>query len=81
MKIGYVSRTTPNNPYDHQILATQFLKPKELATQLGKEKVLMIAVLPLTFTDSLLTFCLSRPELYEYLGHSQDVLRSFTVKT
>ena len=35
MKLGYVSRTAPNVPYDHQILATQNLRPKEFAVQLG----------------------------------------------
>lgn len=35
MKLGYVSRVSATNPYDHQILATQFLKPKEFALQLG----------------------------------------------
>lgn len=34
MKIGFVSRTTPKNAYDHQVLATQFYRPKEFATQI-----------------------------------------------
>ncbi len=33
MKIGYVSRTRAGDTFDHQILATQFFKPKDLATQ------------------------------------------------
>ncbi len=33
MKVGYVSRTRVGEVYDHQILATQFFKPKDLATQ------------------------------------------------
>lgn len=35
MKIGYVSRVSPSNPYDHSILATQVFKPKELAAQIN----------------------------------------------
>ena len=35
MKVGYVSRVTPSNVYDHVILATQYFKPKELATQIN----------------------------------------------
>lgn len=35
MKFGYVSRVTRTNPYDHQILATQFFKPKDFATQIA----------------------------------------------
>jgi hypothetical protein len=35
MKLGYVSRKAPNNQYDHEVLATQFFKPKELATQIN----------------------------------------------
>mmetsp|Transcript_6330 Transcript_6330/g.8097 ORF Transcript_6330/g.8097 Transcript_6330/m.8097 type:complete len:506 (+) Transcript_6330:297-1814(+) len=34
MKIGYVSRVSRANPYDHLILATQFYKPKEFANQI-----------------------------------------------
>jgi len=34
MKLGYVSRVAPNNAVDHLILATQFFKPKELASQI-----------------------------------------------
>eukprot|EP00816_Leptocylindrus_hargravesii_P007427 CAMPEP_0196807278 /NCGR_PEP_ID=MMETSP1362-20130617/7237_1 /TAXON_ID=163516 /ORGANISM="Leptocylindrus danicus, Strain CCMP1856" /LENGTH=562 /DNA_ID=CAMNT_0042181123 /DNA_START=38 /DNA_END=1726 /DNA_ORIENTATION=- len=33
MKIGYVSRVTKSNAYEHVILATQFYKPKEFAQQ------------------------------------------------
>lgn len=35
MKVGYVSRARPNEVYEHQILATQFFKPKDLATQIN----------------------------------------------
>ena len=35
MKLGYVSRNARTNPYDHQILATQFFKPKDLAVQIA----------------------------------------------
>jgi translation initiation factor 3 subunit D len=34
MKIGFVSRATPKNNYEHQILATQFYRPKDFATQI-----------------------------------------------
>ncbi|KAJ8600580.1 hypothetical protein CTAYLR_008165 [Chrysophaeum taylorii] len=34
MKLGYVSRLARANPYDHVILATQFYKPREFATQI-----------------------------------------------
>ena len=35
MKVGYVSRVARNNPYEHTILATQFFKPQDLATQIA----------------------------------------------
>ena len=35
MRVGYVSRTTPKDPADHVVLATQAFKPKELATQIN----------------------------------------------
>ena len=34
MKLGYVSRVARTNPYDHVVLATQFYKPREFATQI-----------------------------------------------
>lgn len=34
MKIGFVSRKEPKNAYEHQILATQFYRPKDFATQI-----------------------------------------------
>ena len=34
MKIGFCSRVSPKNSYDHVILATQFYRPKEFATQI-----------------------------------------------
>ena len=35
MKLGYVSRVAPGNAYEHVILATQFFKPKDFATQIN----------------------------------------------
>jgi translation initiation factor 3 subunit D len=35
MKLGYVSRKSRTNPYEHSILATQFFKPKDLAVQIA----------------------------------------------
>lgn len=35
MKLGYVSRVNPTNPYEHAILATQFFKPKDFAMQIN----------------------------------------------
>lgn len=34
MKIGFVSRSSPKNAYEHVILATQFYRPKDFATQI-----------------------------------------------
>jgi len=34
MKIGFVSRSNPKNSYEHTILATQFYRPKDFATQI-----------------------------------------------
>eukprot|EP00540_Astrosyne_radiata_P003661 CAMPEP_0116847568 /NCGR_PEP_ID=MMETSP0418-20121206/14507_1 /TAXON_ID=1158023 /ORGANISM="Astrosyne radiata, Strain 13vi08-1A" /LENGTH=484 /DNA_ID=CAMNT_0004479029 /DNA_START=94 /DNA_END=1548 /DNA_ORIENTATION=+ len=34
MKIGFVSRVSPKNAYEHVILATQFYRPKDFATQI-----------------------------------------------
>lgn len=34
MKIGFVSRAVPKNAYDHQILATQFFRPRDFAAQI-----------------------------------------------
>lgn len=34
MKIGFCSRTSPKNPYEHVVLATQFYRPKDFATQI-----------------------------------------------
>ncbi|RYG70101.1 hypothetical protein EON64_01055 [archaeon] len=33
MKLGYVSRTAPSNPYEHVVLSMQSFKPKDLASQ------------------------------------------------
>jgi translation initiation factor 3 subunit D len=35
MKLGYVSRTSPKQPNEHVVLATQFFKPAELAMQIN----------------------------------------------
>jgi translation initiation factor 3 subunit D len=35
MKVGFVSRSARNNPFDHQILATQFFKPLDFAQQIA----------------------------------------------
>jgi translation initiation factor 3 subunit D len=35
MKIGYVSRQAPINPNEHFIFATQFVKPKDFASQIN----------------------------------------------
>jgi len=35
IKIGFVSRVTPRDPYNHTILGTQFYKPAELASQMA----------------------------------------------
>lgn len=35
MQLGYVSRVSPVNPYEHVILGTSFIKPKDLATQIN----------------------------------------------
>mmetsp|Transcript_12129 Transcript_12129/g.12200 ORF Transcript_12129/g.12200 Transcript_12129/m.12200 type:complete len:585 (+) Transcript_12129:62-1816(+) len=35
MKLGYVSRVSKTNAYEHTILGAQFLKPTELATQIA----------------------------------------------
>eukprot|EP01036_Dinobryon_divergens_P028544 gene28544-37502_t len=35
LKLGYVSRVAPNNPYEHVVLGTQSFKPKDLAQQIN----------------------------------------------
>ena len=35
MKLGYVSRVSPSTPFDHQVLATDKFKPKDLAAQIN----------------------------------------------
>jgi translation initiation factor 3 subunit D len=54
MKIGYVSRAAPNNPNDHQILATQSFRPKELAGQLGMTLINVWGILKM-FCETLLS--------------------------
>ena len=53
MKVGFVSRVTPNNPNEHQILATQTYRPKEFASQLGMSMVNVWGILKM-FCETLL---------------------------
>jgi hypothetical protein len=39
MKIGFCSRNSPKNAYEHAILATQFYRPKDFAMQIPRMKV------------------------------------------
>lgn len=45
MKIGFVSRCQPKNAYEHQILATQFYRPKDFATQITLHETQMWAMI------------------------------------
>jgi translation initiation factor 3 subunit D len=45
MKIGFCSRTSPKNPYEHVVLATQFYRPKDFATQITLAEGQMWAVM------------------------------------
>jgi len=45
MKIGYVSRQSRTNAYDHVILGTQFFKPKEFATQITLQQTNMWGII------------------------------------
>jgi translation initiation factor 3 subunit D len=45
MKIGFVSRTSPKNAYEHVILGTQFYRPKEFATQITLSEQGMWAII------------------------------------
>jgi translation initiation factor 3 subunit D len=44
MKIGFVSRVQPKNAYEHQIMATQFYRPKDFATQITLHETQMWAM-------------------------------------
>lgn len=44
MKIGFISRATPKNDYEHVILATQFYRPKDFATQITLSENQMWAI-------------------------------------
>lgn len=44
MKIGFVSRVSPKVSYDHVILATQFYRPKDFATQITLSEGQMWAI-------------------------------------
>jgi translation initiation factor 3 subunit D len=45
MKIGFVSRVQSKNAYEHQILATQFYRPKDFATQMTLHESQMWAMI------------------------------------
>lgn len=45
MKIGFVSRTSPKNAYEHVILATQFYRPKDFTTQISLSEGQMWAMI------------------------------------
>ena len=45
MKIGYVSRNNPKDPYRHSILGTQFYKPREFAVQINLSQPNMWGIL------------------------------------
>ena len=45
MKIGFVSRTSPKNAYEHVILATQFYRPKDFTTQISLSEGQMWAMM------------------------------------
>lgn len=45
MKIGFCSRAAPKNAYEHVILATQFYRPKDFATQITLQEGQMWAMM------------------------------------
>jgi translation initiation factor 3 subunit D len=45
MKIGFVSRSAPKNAYEHQILGTQFYRPKDFAQQINVSEGQMWAMI------------------------------------
>ena len=45
MKIGYVSRNNPKDPYRHSILGTQFYKPRDFAVQINLSQSNMWGIL------------------------------------
>jgi translation initiation factor 3 subunit D len=45
MKIGFVSRVAPKNSYEHQILGTQFYRPKDFAQQINVQEGNMWAMI------------------------------------
>eukprot|EP00948_MAST-09A_sp_MAST-9A-sp1_P002804 g2804.t1 len=57
MCIGYISRTNSKDNCDHQILATQFYKPKEFSMQINLSTSNMWAIL-----KHLIEACLKQPE-------------------
>jgi translation initiation factor 3 subunit D len=50
MKIGFVSRREPKNAYEHQILGTQFYRPKDFATQITLSEGQMWAMIRMFVT-------------------------------
>ena len=55
MKLGYVSRVARTNPYEHVVLATQFYKPREFATQITLSVPNMWGIIKM-LVDLLLTY-------------------------
>lgn len=45
LKVGYVSRVNPRDPFRHQVLATQFYKPNEFALQINLNQYNMWGIL------------------------------------
>ncbi len=45
MKIGFCSRSDPKSAYDHVILATQFYRPKDFASQITLNETQMWAMM------------------------------------
>jgi len=50
MKIGFCSRTNPKSSYDHVILATQFYRPKDFASQITLSETQMWAMMRMFVT-------------------------------
>jgi translation initiation factor 3 subunit D len=50
MKIGFCSRSNPKSAYDHVILATQFYRPKDFASQITLSETQMWAMMRMFVT-------------------------------
>ena len=50
MKIGFCSRSNPKSSYDHVILATQFYRPKDFASQITLSETQMWAMMRMFVT-------------------------------